>query len=170
MTVLFIENSNRMFFLLDVQDEAIRWEWEGMPSEARARSYSLPSVCARQYQVQGRSEVGRSTSRGSEMSEIREMLKQQQEQIKQLSQSVSLLQNPRRQYHKDSPIISRRCERPGHFARNCDNERVVPQAPSTSSLPAAQMTHQSSGNWYPLTCRAAVQKGPSLAQVLSWWV
>ncbi|KAI2662619.1 Retrovirus-related Pol polyprotein [Labeo rohita] len=34
------------FTLLDIRKEAIRWEQEGMSVEGRARSYSVPSMCA----------------------------------------------------------------------------------------------------------------------------
>ena len=123
------------YSLLDVRAEAIRWEREGRPNDMRARSSSLP--CGNQYQVQGNTLGGSSPSHDSEMAELREMMRQQQEQLNQLSQTVLALQNPRRQPppHRNGPVICRRCERPGHFARNCHNDRAVPQATQSQPLP-----------------------------------
>lgn len=91
--------------LLEVRSEAIRWEREGAPG-------------------------------GSEMGELREMLKLQQEQLNQLTQSFAQLQVPhsrsRSQSFRSGPIICRRCRRPGHFARDCEGERVTSQSPLRS--------------------------------------
>lgn len=121
--------------MLEVRAAAIRWEQEGRPSDVtRGRSYSVPSLCAMQ------------TSRGqyipsspvnpasSEMAELRAMLLTQQEQINLLTQSLTALQGPVRHVRpsRPAPVICRRCQKPGHYARECDNERVVPAQPVVS--------------------------------------
>ena len=64
--------------LLDVQSEAIRWEREGSQPGCRPRSFSVPSIYA--------THISRVSDQGivpsqSEMAEIKEKLKKQQEQI-----------------------------------------------------------------------------------------
>lgn len=73
----------------------------------------------------------------SEMAEIKEMLKKQQEQMNQLSTHLLQLQNSPRwsQPPNNGPVISRRCQQPGHFARNCENERVAFQQQRPQSRP-----------------------------------
>lgn len=63
----------------------------------------------------------------SEMAELREMLLKQQEQINQLTNSLSRLQGPARHPGPSRPssVICRQCQKPGHYARECDNERVA---------------------------------------------
>ncbi len=71
------------------------------------------------------------SSQRSEVSELREMLKNQQEQLTQLAKNVALLhESPRsaRVIHNDS-IVCRRCQKRGHFARECDGERVPFHSP-----------------------------------------
>lgn len=118
--------------LLEVRSEAIRWEREGAPGGARGRSLSVPLAHGFQYGVQG----GGSSPEKSEMGELREMLKLQQEQLNQLTQSFAQLQVPhsrsRSQSFRSGPIICRRCRRPGHFARDCEGERVTSQSPLRS--------------------------------------
>ncbi|KAL2079659.1 hypothetical protein ACEWY4_016866 [Coilia grayii] len=128
--------SNSVATLLDVRSEALRWEREGRVGEGRQRSYSVPSLCAvvtsRAHPAPPTSiEVQKGSS--SEMAEIKEMLKRQQEQLNQLSQQVSQMQNaarPRSRSRNDS-VICRRCNQPGHYASHCDNER----APQTFHAP-----------------------------------
>lgn len=127
--------------LLEVRSEAIRWELDGLPGGARGRSHSVPSVLGFQYGVQsGHQVVAR--PHVSELNEMREMLKLQQEQLNQLTQSISLLQSS----HQRScapprgPIICRRCHQPGHFARECDGVRATPRPHSPP--PAPQFSRQ----------------------------
>lgn len=84
-----------MCTFLGVRGEAIRWEREGVPGGARGRSQSLPLVCGVQYGVQGTSHVdtGGSTAK-SELGELRDMLKRQQEQLDQLAQGLARMQSP----------------------------------------------------------------------------
>lgn len=129
--------------LLDVRAEAIRWEREGLPGGTRGRSHSVPSILGIQYGVESGPRVMAVSSQASELSEMREMLKLQQEQLNQLTQSISRLQNSRQRSHSShrAAIICRRCQQPGHIARECDGVRVAshPQPP----LPAQQFDRQS---------------------------
>lgn len=119
--------------MLELRTEAIRWEREGMPGGARGRSQSVPSIHGVQYAVQGsyRPVSGSPTER-SELSELKDMLRRQQEQLNQLSQSVAMLQRPP-QRSRGNPIICRRCQQPGHFAQDCDGPRVPPRAQTFST-------------------------------------
>lgn len=115
--------------LLEVRSEAIRWEREGVPGGTRGRSQSVPSVFGLQYGVQGRPGAMVDPPHVFELSEMRKMLQLQQEQLNHLTQSISRLQNP----HQPSrlpdrgAVICRRCQQPGHFARECDGVRVAPR-------------------------------------------
>ncbi|XP_023201868.1 uncharacterized protein LOC111610943 [Xiphophorus maculatus] len=112
--------------LLDVRGEAMRWELEGLPASMRGRSNSLPLASSFQFAVRGGapSIVG-PTQR--EVNELKELLKQQQEQLNQLTQSISLLQTAqgRSRSPRRGPIICRRCQQPGHIARECGGPRVA---------------------------------------------
>ena len=118
------------YSLLEIRTEAIRWEREGRPDEPRARSYSLPAMCAIQRVGDGPPNSPGST----EMAEIKNMLKMQQEQLNTLTQSLLALQMapkpaqpaPRQFQPHSGPLICRRCQKPGHYARECDNARVIP--------------------------------------------
>lgn len=109
-----------------IRDEAIRWEREGRSGEelGRPRSYSVPSVYSMQHAGQAR---GQKDSVGSELAELKEMLKQQQAQIDKLTQGLRShhMSVKPRSFQKGGPLICRRCQKPGHFAKDCDNERVV---------------------------------------------
>lgn len=121
--------------LLEVRAEAIRWEREGMPGAARGRSHSLPSAHAIQYGVQGGSHSpAANLSQGAELSELKEMLKRQQNQLNQLTQSMASLQgaHPPRRPLRNHTVICRRCQQPGHYARECDREWVPSHLQSPS--------------------------------------
>lgn len=111
--------------LLELRTEAIRWEREGMPGGARGRSHSVPSIHGVQYAVHGgpRPVTGSPTER-SELAEIKDMMRRQQEQLNQLSQSVALLQRPSPRQHNNPPFC-RRCHQLGHIAQDCDGPRVA---------------------------------------------
>lgn len=133
--------------LLDVRGEAIRWEREGILPEGRPRSFSVPSICATHT---SRVPVGtNSMPFQTEMAEVKEMLKKQQEQLNQLSERLLQLQNPPRwsQPPRQGPIICRRCQQPGHIARDCENERV-PQVQHTQprSIPRSVQQNQQTEN------------------------
>ncbi len=117
--------------LLELRKDAIRWELEGRPGGVRSRSHSVPLAHGFQYGVQGGASSSGDSSQQSEVSELREMLKNQQEQLTQLAKNVALLhESPRsaRVIHNDS-IVCRRCQKRGHFARECDGERVPFHSP-----------------------------------------
>lgn len=125
--------------LLEVRSEALRWEQEGMPGGVRARSLSVPVAHGIQYGVHGDPWVGDSSSpQTSELGELREMLKAQQEQLNRLTQGFARLSGPEmgNRVPRSRPIICRRCQKPGHFARECNEERVLQRAPH-STVPIA---------------------------------
>lgn len=114
--------------LLDVRAEAIRWEQEGRPVTDRARSYSVPSICALQTsRVPDTQEL--SSPQMTEIAELKEMMVKQQRQLTELSERFMSLQQPfrRNSSSRTGPVVCRRCQQPGHFASSCDNERVVSQ-------------------------------------------
>lgn len=81
--------------LLEVRAEAIRWEREGLPGGARERSHSLPAVYGLQYGVQSSPRPAPLTTlQGSDLCQLKELLKCQQEQLNQLTQTVAFLQTP----------------------------------------------------------------------------
>lgn len=136
--------------LLHVRAEAMRWEREGGAVEGRQRSFSVPSLCATQT-MKWSNRSGALTNQASEMGEVKAMLKKQQEQLDKLSQSVSLLQNPRRPQNVSStysgPIICRNCQQPNHYARNCPNARVTqPPTSQPQSTDGEAAPRQVAGN------------------------
>lgn len=111
--------------LLEVRGEGIRWEREGFPGGARERSHSLPSMYGLQYGVQGGPRPA-SPGPSLELGELKELLKRQQEQLNQLTQTVASMPfsfQPARS-SRTGPVICHRCRQPGHIARDCEGERV----------------------------------------------
>jgi len=106
--------------LLDVRGEAIRWEREGIARSTRDRSLSTSSTYGLQYGV-----YGSAPASSSELQELKEMLKKQQEQLDQLTRNVTSLQNapsvPSSTFNRSS-VICRKCQQPGHFARECTSQ------------------------------------------------
>lgn len=112
--------------LLDVRAEAIQWEREGRPIVDRARSHSVPSICAIQsFKVNSGQQ--QPSTQISELAELKEMMLKQQQQLNELSERFMSLQQPPKHTSlpRNGPIICRRCQQPGHFASSCDNERVL---------------------------------------------
>lgn len=146
--------------LLDVRSEAIRWEREGTPGGARGRSHSVPSAAGFQFSQTGGSYSGSGNpDPRSELKELKQMLKMQQEQLHQLSSCLNALQHaPRPTFNRSKQsVICRRCQKPGHFARECDGERVRPPANpappvTTTSNHRQSYQNQQSGNFHPLNC------------------
>ena len=125
--------------ILEVREEAIRWEREGRPGAARGRSFSVPSAHGIQYAVHSGARPSDSNSpQRSEFTELKEMLKRQQEQLNQLTQTVALLhgaQPPSQSNYppRGGPVICKRCQQPGHYARECRSQ----WRPSYSQPPPA---------------------------------
>lgn len=118
--------------LLDVRGEALRWEREGLPAGMRGRSNSVPSAFGIQYAVQGGYQRAASATQGTEINEMKELLRRQQEQLDRLTQSMTRLQEsqharPRNRPPRFGPIICHRCQQPGHISRDCDGERAPPR-------------------------------------------
>lgn len=93
--------------------------------------------CGFQYGVHGDAQLHRdSLPRQSVMSELREMLKLQQAQLNQLTQNIVCLQAIHSHSHtlpvRKGPVICRQCHKPGHFARKCEEEHVLPHPPMHS--------------------------------------
>lgn len=126
------------YTLLDVRTEAIRWEREGLPGGARGRSYSVPTVLGVQYGVQGGPQNAVLSPPVSEMGEMREMLKRQQEQLNQLTASIAQLQHVQQRGRplRSGPTICHRCHQPGHIARDCEGMRIPPRSQSSSQPPS----------------------------------
>lgn len=113
--------------LLEVHSEAIRWEEEGLPGGSRGRSFSLPSVHGLQFSVQSSSFPAPAVApQGPSLAELMDLLKRQQEQLNTFTHTVASLQTPRPQgcMSSNSSVICGRCQQPGHYARECDGERV----------------------------------------------
>lgn len=134
--------------LLELRAEAISGEREGLPAGARGRSQSVSTVCGVQYGVSGGPQAAGQSPIGSEMNEMRDMLRRQQEQLNQMMASIAQLQNSSqyRRSPRSGPLICRRCNQPGHFASECDGIRVPsrpqfqrrPQLNPSQSRPSAE--------------------------------
>ena len=120
--------------LLDARAEAFRWEREGLPGGVRGRSHSVPSMLGLQCGVRTAPSVA-SPPKASELQEVKQMLKLQQEQLNCLTETLARLQiNPQRNHSSyRGPVIYQRCQLPGHFARECRGERAPPPPPPTVS-------------------------------------
>ena len=85
------------------------------------------------------------------------LVKQQQDQIDQLTRSVAAMQaHPLPRDRPSQPVrtgICYRCRQPGHFARECRNELTTP-APPAAQASAAVATPTNSPpypeNYHPL--------------------
>lgn len=126
------------FSLLQIRAEAIRWEREGHSAESRCRSHTLHVSCATQLVAK----VPPSNSTSAEITDIKNFLQQQQEQLNQLAESLLALQTVPGplQPNYAGEVICRRCQRPGHYARRCVNARVG----SVSQQPRG---YQPTGAW-----------------------
>lgn len=84
----------------------------------------MPSFCA-DHHLQGNGPFEVAPGKRVQ-DELRGMLKEQQEQVNQLSQNLLRWQNPPRrpQFDRNAPLLFRRCQQPGHFDRNCNQQRV----------------------------------------------
>lgn len=114
--------------LLQVRAEALRWEREGLSVVQRERSFSLPSINGLQFEVRGstRPPPLAVESHVQGLGEVMELLKRQQEQLNHLTQTVAALQVPRQSGRPPrSSITCRRCNQLGHYASECDGERVI---------------------------------------------
>ena len=130
--------------LLQARAEALRWEREGMPTVNRERSFSLPSIHGLQFEVRGsaRPPPAPLPAPLPGLEEVMALLKQQQEQLNQLTQTVASLQaKPQTQRLPRSSLICRRCNQPGHYASECDGERV-PSRGSSHSIAGSQSVVQ----------------------------
>ncbi|TWW62377.1 hypothetical protein D4764_04G0010240 [Takifugu flavidus] len=139
--------------LLELRGEAIRWEREGLPGGTRGRSVSLPTAYGLQYGVQGRPhQVPQARPQEPGLDAVMDLLKRQQEQLNQLTMTVASLQAPPplAPISRSGPLICRRCQQPGHFARECDGERAPPRRRVNSvagyDTQARSSSSQQSGN------------------------
>lgn len=68
--------------------------------------------------------------------ELKELLKHRQEQLNQLTETVVSLQNTQSVFwpSRGSPVISRRCQQPGHFAKDCTGGQALHQTRKTSDV------------------------------------
>lgn len=108
--------------LLDVRAEAIRWEREGGPA---SRDNAMSAFCTMQTtSLQPRQDVSPVSSTASQLAALTALVQKQQEQLDQITQTLAALQKPPASQRSRPNIICRRCQRPGHYASECDNERV----------------------------------------------
>lgn len=133
---------NPLATLLQVRAEAFRWEREGLSTTHRERSFSLPSIHGLQFEVRGSACPPPSVEPG--LGQVMELLKRQQEQLNQLTQTVASLQAPQQNGRPPrSSITCRRCNQPGHYASECDGERVpFRNRASSSSRPSHPASQQ----------------------------
>ena len=152
--------------LLEIREDAIRWEREGMPGGARGRSNSVPAAYGTQYAVHGGARPAhrdarpahRDSPQSAEFTEVMDMLKRQQEQLNQLTQTVASLKGtqPSNRPPRSGPVICWRCQQPGHLARECEapERSSYSQRSSTAGPPLGrdQQAPAPGGNWHPPNC------------------
>ncbi|XP_023817649.1 uncharacterized protein LOC105355397 [Oryzias latipes] len=120
----------------EARTTAIQWEREGRPGEDRRGGlYPVPSICAMQgSNVKPGAPPPSVGVIGPELVELRALILKQQEQINKLTDAMATLQRaPRQTRPNRAAIICRRCQQVGHYAKECDNERVRTRSPSTPS-------------------------------------
>ena len=146
--------------LLEIREEAMRWEREGMPGGARGRSSSVPvAAYGTQYAVHGGAPpVRRDSPQSLEFAEVMGMLKRQQEQLNQLTQTVASLRGtqPPSRPPRGAPLTCWRCQQPGHLARECEGSgrSSYPQPPPVAGPPLGRdrQAPAPGGNWHPPSC------------------
>lgn len=105
-------------YTLDVRAEAIRWEREGQPNEPRGRGHLVPSLSA----LQCSRGVAPTNTGWTEIAELKELLKKQQEQLNQLTQGLMVLQTAPHiiaRFKCPDTVLHRHCQKPGHYVREC---------------------------------------------------
>lgn len=120
--------------LLDIRSEAIRWEREGGPV-SKGNGYPMSAFCATQTtSLQPKFDCLQVSSTSSQLAALTALVHKQQEQINQITQTLAAMQKPPApQSNRLNSVVCRRCQRPGHYARDCENERVHPRPPSSVS-------------------------------------
>lgn len=119
--------------LLELRLEAIRWEREGLPGGARGRSQSLPTAYGFQYGVQGHPPPAPQVApQVPGLNEVMELLRRQQEQLSQLTQTVASLQGLPPSSSAFRSVNRRRGRQVSHFAREGDREWVHPRRRTNS--------------------------------------
>lgn len=132
--------------MLQVRAAAIRWEQESRPDDIRrGEGRVVPSMCA--LQMSRGAPLVKANLESGVVSELKAMLMKQQEQIDQLTQSVaSLCASPHSIASSRLAVICRRCQKSGHYARDCDNERVPARRGGTPHSSQAASNSQSAEN------------------------
>lgn len=114
--------------LLDVRREAIRWEREG-GSAGMGSGHTMSAFCSTQTSsLQPQFQCSPATGTSSQLAALTALVQKQQEQLDQITQTLAAMQRPTASQpgHRSS-VVCRRCQRPGHYARDCENERVRPR-------------------------------------------
>lgn len=139
--------------LLDVRAEAIRWEREG--GSAGVRSHQASAHCTTQSAT-SLPPVASTTAEvtAAQLAALTALVQKQQQQLDQISQTLAAMQQPRVSQFDPANIICRRCRKPGHYARDCENERVRPRGTHISASQVTLADPQPLGNEHPLVYRA----------------